>query len=468
MAYYAAREAIQSWGSDFGYQLIDEDWTLAFPPRDPTLAEVEKRAIDEARQRLAWLAEVRPVKAARPTQQYRAATTRGGVVAEGGPSVLGDQTRFEWKNQQAARGASGGALAGGGGDALGIGGGSGDGGGSGNGAGSGSGSGGGNGTGGGSAIGPGRPLAAGAGATDADGERTLGAGGTGDVILGGPANAGRAGRGPGPGGVAGGSTDGATPGQPGGDGGAGQSGAGGNGDRYAKGSKYGGGGSNGGEESGASGGGGGSVSMSVPGAPGAGSAGSSGAAAGETAASGSAAGAASGGQASMAAGGEAMPGLRQQGARGGQQAQAGASSASASTAIAQARGKNWASLATQDRPIPLTRPIQVECSLNEFRLLDDRGRAVRARVPVDGETAAAVDPLVKAIHARVAEWGLAGDRMYWKPMLVLSATADGRSRRDDLERLLADSGLDTRHNGQQDEIRNLPPVQRTSYLHEER
>ena len=87
---------------------------------------------------------------------------------------------------------------------------------------------------------------------------------------------------------------------------------------------------------------------------------------------------------------------------------------------------------------------------------------------MDGDTAAAVDPLVKAIHARVAEWGLAGDRMYWKPMLVLSATPDGRSRRDDLERLLADSGLDTRHNGQQDEIRNLPPVQRTSYLHDER
>jgi len=166
-----------------------------------------------------------------------------------------------------------------------------------------------------------------------------------------------------------------------------------------------------------------------------------------------------------------MPGLLQQGPRrgqagGGQQAPAGVSSASAS--IAQARGKNWASLATQDRPIPLTRPIQVECSLNEFRLLDDRGKAVRSRIPVDGDTAAAVDPLVKAIHARVAEWGLAGDRMYWKPLLVLSATPDGGSRREDLERLLADSGLDTRHNGHQDEIRNLPPVQRTSYLHQER
>ncbi|NBW97759.1 MAG: hypothetical protein EBR28_13790, partial [Planctomycetia bacterium] len=88
MAYYAAREAIQSWGSDFGYQLIEDDWTLTFPPRDPALAEVEKRAIEESRQRLAWLAEVRPAKPSRPRQQYRAATTRGGVVADGGPSVL--------------------------------------------------------------------------------------------------------------------------------------------------------------------------------------------------------------------------------------------------------------------------------------------------------------------------------------------------------------------------------------------
>jgi len=463
MAYYAAREAIQSWGSDFGYQLIDEDWTLAFPPRDPALAEVEKRAIDEARQRLAWLAEVRPVKPPRPTQQYRAATTRGGVVAEGGPSVLGDQTRFEWKNQQAAQGSSG--APGSGGDALLAGGG----------VGTGTGSGGGTGAGGGSGIGPGRPLAAGGSAADAAGEQPPGGGGTGDVILGGPAAGGRTGRGTGPGGAA----SGAGPGQPGGNAGEGRSGRGpaaaaigGDGSaryggRDAQGSKFGGGGgSNGGDESGASGGGGGSVSMNLPGSPGAGSGGDRGAAPGGTAA-----GAAPGGQASMAAGGEPLPGLLQPGARGGQagggqQGQAGASDASASIAIAQARGRNWASLATQDRPIPLTRPIQVECAAQEFRLLDDRGRAVRARVPVDGDTAVAVDPLVKAIHVRVAEWGLAGDRMYWKPLLVLSATPDGRSRRDDLERLLTDSGLDTRHNGHQDEIRNLPPVQRTGYFPE--
>ena len=170
----------------------------------------------------------------------------------------------------------------------------------------------------------------------------------------------------------------------------------------------------------------------------------------------------------MAAGGEAMPGLMQQGARGGQagggqQAQAGASSASASTAIAQARGKNWASLATRDRPVPLTRPIHVECAIDEFRLLDDTGRRVERRVPIAGDTALAIDPFVGALHARVRGWGIAGERMYWRPELVLSATIDGESRRDDLERLLADSGIDVRPRSAVEEVKALPPVQRAGY-----
>jgi hypothetical protein len=470
MAYYAAREAIQSWGSDFGYQLIDEDWTLSFPPRDPTLAEVEKRAIEESRQRLAWLAEVRPVKQARPVQQYRAATTRGGVVAEGGPSVLGDQSRFDWKNQQAAAGsAAGGGFGGGGGSGAGSGAGSGFGDGAGNGAGTGRG-----GSGSGDGVGPGRPLLAG-GSSDSsgDGERGFASGG-GDVILGRGPGAGASGsQGQGPGTAGGQSGSGGQSGTGGPHAGAGNgqpgdvataaSGSSGTG-RYAQKSKFGGaggegaGGGDGAGDSGGSGGGGGAVSMNVAGAQ----AGSSGAGGGASSGSGAPQGMAS-------AGGPPMPGLMQSGGQaGGQQSAGGASSAGASVSIAQARGKNWASLATQDRPIPLTRPIQIECALDEFRILDDGGRRVRSRIPLDGDTAAAIDPLVKAVHARVAEWGLAGERMYWKPQLVLSATADGRSRRDDLERLLADSGLDTRHSGHQDEIRSLPPVQRTSYLHEDR
>ena len=36
-AYYAARAAMKSWGFDFGYELVGDDWKLAYPPPDPRL-----------------------------------------------------------------------------------------------------------------------------------------------------------------------------------------------------------------------------------------------------------------------------------------------------------------------------------------------------------------------------------------------------------------------------------------------
>lgn len=126
--------------------------------------------------------------------------------------------------------------------------------------------------------------------------------------------------------------------------------------------------------------------------------------------------------------------------------------------MAGRRGSNWASLATHDRPVPITRPIRLECSANEFRILDDRGGRVETRIPIGTHTIDSVDLLVQAVHTKVGGWGIAGDRMYWRPELVLSETSDGRGRREDLERLLADSGLDTRRSGQDNQIRPLPPV----------
>jgi hypothetical protein len=138
-----------------------------------------------------------------------------------------------------------------------------------------------------------------------------------------------------------------------------------------------------------------------------------------------------------------------------------ASGGSASVSLAGKRGSNWASLATRDRPIPLRRPIRIECAADEFRILDEGGSRVETRIPIGGHTADAIDPLVSAVHAKVGRWGIAGDRMYWKPELVLAETPDGRSRREELERLLADSGLETRPAAGRDQVRPLPPVDRT-------
>lgn len=430
MAYYAAREAIQSWGSEFGYQFVDEEWQLAYPPPDPALAEVERRAVEESRRRLAWLQQVRPARPAKPPTQYRAATTRGGVVANGGPSVLGDQSRFDWTEAQAAggRGASGG----------------------------------------------------GSGVSTAQPGRGFVAGGSGD------------------------GTVGLGSGQPGSGGTAGGPGAGGPGaaamlgDRYAGPSKFyaaaptgavGDAGASGTPETGTHEGSGGSAPAAratadvaaTNGSPGEGPGGGqsagapasgSGLANGQGGASANAglatngrSGAASGGgqgaSAAAATGGggsgPSMPGLPQ--GSGGVSASAGSS---AGGSLAGRRGSNWASLASHDRPIPITRPIRLECSAHEFRILADTGGRVETRIPIGAHTVDSVDPLVQAVHAKVNGWGIAGDRMYWRPELVLSETTDGRGRREDLERLLADSGLDTRRKGEQNLVRPLPPVRQAA------
>jgi hypothetical protein len=476
MAYYAAREAISSWGNEFGYQLIEDDWTIAYPPPDVAIAEAENRAIEESRRRLQWLAETHPQRPAKPQRQYRAAPTRGGVVENGGPSVLGDQSQFEWKDQPAGGaptpgGSRGGQSFNGGGpgvaagaagnarDSSGLAGaGSGDGSGSG-------GGGGGQGAGGtgGDGVAAGRPFLSAAGTPDDPaGDAILASGrGIGGGPGGGAGSPGGTVQGDG-GGMAGNGPEG-TPGTAGGAFGkaglAGQPGQTGTANAARTGEPGAEAGGAGGSRYGAAG------STFAGGAAGSAAGGAAGGAANGAASGATAGGAGSGnvglgGSASGASGGAggdvSMPGMLSVGG--------GGAGGGGSGSLANSRGANWASLATNDSPVPLTRPIRVECGLNEFRILDDAGRRIQTRVPIDGDTASAIDPFVGALHTKVKGWGLAGDRMYWRPELVLSATSDGQSRRDDLERLLADSGIDVRpRDAKEERVEPLPPIQRASY-----
>ena len=86
-AYYAARGAMKSWASDFGYELIGEGWELSYPPPDPELARAANEAIERARalqERLAAAAPRHYSSGRRRALTYRAAPTRGGVVPDGG------------------------------------------------------------------------------------------------------------------------------------------------------------------------------------------------------------------------------------------------------------------------------------------------------------------------------------------------------------------------------------------------
>ena len=130
-----------------------------------------------------------------------------------------------------------------------------------------------------------------------------------------------------------------------------------------------------------------------------------------------------------------------------------------SGSLAGVRGSGWASFATSQRYIPLTRPIQLECAADELRLFDDAGRRVVVRIPLFTRTIDSVDALVAAVRRRVDSWGIAGDRLYWKPELILCETPDGSGRRADLQQLLAGSGLNTRLKQRSDDVERLPAVQ---------
>jgi hypothetical protein len=83
-AYYAAREALQEWDTDFGYELVDKEWPLAFPQTDPKLGALAREAVLAARARQEERKRRMPLAVAesqgpRP-QRFRAGSSLEGAV----------------------------------------------------------------------------------------------------------------------------------------------------------------------------------------------------------------------------------------------------------------------------------------------------------------------------------------------------------------------------------------------------
>ncbi len=124
-AYYAARAAMQSWGAEFGYELIGEDWDLEYLPADSELARAVVAAVEPARRRqLAALAAApshyggggtsRPVYSVQP---YRGGIMRrdmdggrsGGPISSSASGRVGAQFRPGGSGGSDGAGGAGGA-----------------------------------------------------------------------------------------------------------------------------------------------------------------------------------------------------------------------------------------------------------------------------------------------------------------------------------------------------------------------
>ena len=111
-AYYAARAALDSWGSDFGYELVGADWDLKFPDRDARLAELTERVVAEARERHREYVLSSSQVARRRSRPVYHAKSHGGFAQEPGTgdgpqgSGLGEWDDYQSESDGAGTGDS--------------------------------------------------------------------------------------------------------------------------------------------------------------------------------------------------------------------------------------------------------------------------------------------------------------------------------------------------------------------------
>jgi hypothetical protein len=89
--------------------------------------------------------------------------------------------------------------------------------------------------------------------------------------------------------------------------------------------------------------------------------------------------------------------------------------------------------------VPIRRTIRVVVRENQVSILPD-GKVV----PLKGDTVQSVDEFVKQVRDQIDGWGIAGNGLYWRPVISLSVAPDGQRRAADLARLLKNSGLELR------------------------
>jgi len=479
-AYYAAREAMTSWGSDFGYELIDQEWKLDFNAPDPELAKETQLALDEARVRQRQLARAAPRRyseAERPV--FRASPTQGGLVREGGSrsspyasggrgggfgkrygrrgtSGVGDDEFGEGNSRAGsiARRSGSGSGSGGGGangndtmqpnpyegllDGAAAGGKSAGGGNSNTGGSSADNKslGNGNSTGNDKLAGGQTATGDGTGSADAaeEGPRFGGGNKANGKSLDGKSNSTQ----PNAGNSADAGSDengtvarksGAaarTPGEQMAVGGQG-AGSGGNGTgNSTRGTAKGSGKSNSN----------GSTSAAAGGQRSTNGDGESTSATGQRSSTTATAGSGGSGSSSEATSGDPTSSAN---VALGQTAQA---------SLADRRGKNWGLPDTVRSAVPITRPLRIDCTGDRLVVRSEENAARGAKVvPLKEKTEDSIEELVSIVWEHIDKWGSAGRGMYWRPILSVDVQPGGAARFADLQILLADSGLDVRARG---------------------
>jgi hypothetical protein len=115
--------------------------------------------------------------------------------------------------------------------------------------------------------------------------------------------------------------------------------------------------------------------------------------------------------------------------------------------LSATRGNDWALKRKKSRAIPVRRTIQVIVRKEHLAILSDDVQPTAPgptakTISLERDTVESIDEFVAAVHKQIEGWGMAGDGLYWRPVLSLHVGPDGTGRAQDLARLLKNSGLE--------------------------
>lgn len=119
------------------------------------------------------------------------------------------------------------------------------------------------------------------------------------------------------------------------------------------------------------------------------------------------------------------------------------SSGSSQDSLASSRGKDWGLPEESRNAVPIARPVVIDCQADKFVVHADGATSrVVKEIPMPGPTVNSINELVGAVSEQSATWGPAGRGMYWRPSLSVQVAPGGEGRFQDLQKLMADSGVD--------------------------
>jgi CHASE3 domain sensor protein len=107
--------------------------------------------------------------------------------------------------------------------------------------------------------------------------------------------------------------------------------------------------------------------------------------------------------------------------------------------IAKVAGKDWAIPSRQAGSIGIRKPIYVDMNLNKMVL--QRKNKAGKDIPFNQPMQGVAQELVNNVWAEVQSWGIAGRQMYWRPTLFVRVQPGGEQRFEQMKQLLENSGL---------------------------